>query len=74
MDIKKLSYEIKTKRNKNYSPEKLIGLQLTAVVNFPVTLIAGVKSEVLVLGVCSQSKDGVLLKPLESVEDGSLVS
>ena len=59
---------------KNYSPEKLIGLQITAVVNFPVKHIAGVKSEVLVLGACSQNKDVVLLTPLESVEDGSLVS
>ena len=59
---------------KNYSPKNLIGLQITAVVNFPLKRIAGVKSEVLVLGVCSQSKDVVLLKPLESVEDGSLVS
>tara|TARA_B100001123_G_C14450667_1_gene686428 strand:+ start:170 stop:505 length:336 start_codon:yes stop_codon:yes gene_type:complete len=58
---------------KNYSPEILIGLQIIAVVNFPVKLIAGVKSEVLVLGVCSQNKDVVLLTPIESVEDGSLV-
>ena len=59
---------------KNYSPEKLIGLQITAVVNFPVKHIAGVKSEVLVLGACSQNKDVVLITPLESVEDGSLIS
>ena len=59
---------------KNYSPEKLIGLQITAVVNLPVKYIAGVKSEVLVLGACSQNKDVVLLTPLESVEDGSLVN
>ena len=58
---------------KNYNPEKLIGLQITAVVNFPVKRIAGVKSEVLVLGAFSQKKDVVLLAPVESVEDGSLV-
>ena len=58
---------------RNYSPEKLIGLQITAVVNLPVKLIAGIKSEVLVLGACSQNKDVVLLTPVESVEDGSLV-
>jgi len=58
---------------KNYSPQKLIGLQIIAVVNFPIKLIAGVKSEVLVLGACSQKKDVVLLTPVESVEDGSLV-
>ena len=59
---------------KNYSPEKLIGLQITAVVNFPVKRIAGVKSEVLVLGAFSQNKDVVLLSPVESVEDGTIVS
>ena len=59
---------------KNYSPEKLIGLQITAVVNFPVKHVAGVKSEVLVLGACSQKKDVVLITPIESVEDGSIVS
>ena len=58
---------------KNYSPEKLIGQQITAVVNFPVKHIAGVKSEVLILGICSQNKDVVLLTPVEPVEDGSLV-
>ena len=58
---------------KNYSPEKLIGLQITAVINFPVRRIAGVKSEVLVLGAFSQNKDVVLLAPVESVENGSLV-
>ena len=58
---------------KNYSPGNLIGLQITAVVNFPVKRIAGVKSEVLVLGAYSDNKDVVLLTPAESVEDGSLV-
>ena len=59
---------------KNYCPKKLIGLQITAVVNLPVKLIAGVKSEVLVLGACSQNKDVVLLTPVETVEEGSLVA
>ena len=59
---------------KNYSLENLIGLQITAVVNFPLNRIAGVKSEVLVLGAYSENKEVVLLKPAESVEDGSLVS
>ena len=58
---------------KNYSPVNLIGLQITAVVNFPLKLIAGVKSEVLVLGAYSEDKEVVLLTPAESVEDGALV-
>ncbi|GIT03469.1 MAG: hypothetical protein CM1200mP28_07280 [Deltaproteobacteria bacterium] len=43
------------------------------MVNFPLKRIAGVKSEVLVLGAYSDNKDVVLLTPAESVEDGSLV-
>ena len=58
---------------KNYSPGNLIGLQITAVVNFPLKRIAGVNSEVLVLGAYSENKEVVLLTPAESVEDGSLV-
>ena len=58
---------------KNYSLENLIGLQITAVVNFPLKRIAGVKSEVLVLGAYSENKEVVLLTPAESVEDGSRV-
>ena len=58
---------------KNYSQESLIGMQISAVVNFPVKRIAGFKSEVLVLGVMSDQKDVVLLTPTEIVEEGSLV-
>ena len=57
----------------NYQVEDLAGLQICAVVNFPVKRIAGVKSEVLVLGAYSEDKGVVLLTPRESVEDGSLV-
>ena len=69
MGIKTSSAQI----TKNYSPENLIGRQITAVVNFPLKRIAGVKSEVLVLGAYSENKEVVLLTPAESVEDGSLV-
>ena len=69
MGIKTSSAQI----TKNYSPENLIGLQITAVVNFPLKHIAGVKSEVLVLGVYSENKEVVLLTPAESVDDGSVV-
>ncbi len=58
---------------KNYCPEDLVGLQILAVVNLSSRRVAGVKSEVLVLGVYSQNKDVVLLTPAELVEDGSLV-
>jgi len=57
----------------NYQAESLIGLQISAVVNFTAKRIAGVKSEVLILGAYSEDKGVVLLTPTESVEDGSLI-
>ena len=58
---------------RNYTPESLIGIQVIAVVNFPVKHIAGVASEVLILGVYSAEKDVVLLQPTRSVENGSRI-
>ena len=58
---------------KNYQAESLIGMQISAVVNFKAKRIAGVKSEVLILGAYSEDKGVVLLTPTESVEDGSLI-
>ena len=53
-----------------YTPQALIGCQVLAVVNFPVKLIAGFRSEILVLGVYTD--DGVvLIKPERSVEPGA---
>jgi tRNA-binding protein len=57
----------------NYQAESLISLQISAVVNFTAKRIAGVKSEVLILGAYSEDKGVVLLTPTESVEDGSLI-
>lgn len=54
----------------NYSPETLIGKQIVAVTNFPPKRIAGVKSEVLVLGAVSGTHDVVLLEPTFPVENG----
>lgn len=45
----------------NYSAEDLIGKKITAVVNFPVKKIAGVKSEVLVLATVCDTKGTLLL-------------
>ena len=58
----------------NYQPKELVGMEIMAVVNFPAKRIAGVKSEVLVLGAYSAEKGVVLLTPSDSVENGSLVS
>ena len=55
----------------NYTPETLVGTQVVAVVNFPSKRIAGIKSECLVLGAVSETKNVVLLTPSLPVEDGT---
>ncbi|PGK51973.1 tRNA-binding protein [Priestia megaterium] len=59
---------------KRYTPEQLIGNQVVAVVNLPPMRVAGFKSEVLVLGGVPEAGDVVLLKPNESVPNGTSVS
>ncbi|WP_026909206.1 chaperone CsaA [Paucisalibacillus globulus] len=59
---------------KRYNPEKLIGRQIVAVVNFPPRRIAGYKSEVLVLGGVPEEDDVILLRPDEQVENGTKIS
>ncbi|WP_423190185.1 chaperone CsaA [Alkalibacterium sp. f15] len=57
-----------------YEPEQLVGRQVIAVVNFPPRRIAGFKSEVLVIGGVPKEGDVVLLKPDESIENGTPVA
>lgn len=66
MGIKKSSAQI----TRFYSPDKLIGQQVIAVVNFPPKNIAGFISECLVLGVYDQNKNVVLLQPQPPVSNG----
>jgi len=48
---------------KYYEPEKLVGQQVLAVVNFPPRQIGPMMSEVLTLGVPDEAGEVVLLKP-----------
>ncbi len=53
----------------HYQPDTLVGQQITAVTNFPALRVAGIKSEVLILGVVTD--DGVILiKPDARVTNG----
>ena len=55
----------------NYAAEDLVGRQIVAVMNFPAKRVAGVKSEVLVLGAVSDRHGVVLLEPTFAVENGA---
>lgn len=59
---------------RNYTPEELVGRQVVAVLNFPAKRVAGVKSEVLVLGTVSDEEGVVLLHPSFPVANGSPVA
>ena len=54
----------------HYEPEKLVGRQVVAVVNFPPKRIAGFVSEVLVLGAPDRNEEVVLLSPDHEVPPG----
>ena len=58
----------------NYSIDELINRQIVAVCNFENRNIAGVESEVLVLGVLNESKEVILLETRETVSNGLEIS
>ncbi len=66
LGIKKSSAQI----TKHYQPEKLLGKQVVAVVNFPPRQIGPFMSEVLCLGVPDEEGEVVLLSPDIPVPNG----
>lgn len=57
-----------------YNPDALPGRQVAAVVNFPPKNIAGITSQVLVLGGVPAEHDVVLLAPDFAVPNGTKVA
>ena len=53
-----------------YNSDNLVGKQIVAVCNFPTKNIAGVVSEVLILGAIETESKVVLLHPSQRVENG----
>ncbi|MGG1597495.1 chaperone CsaA [Paenibacillus naphthalenovorans] len=70
LGVKRSSAQI----TRRYEPEKLIGRQVVAIVNFPVRRIAGFESEVLVIGGVPEEGDVVLLRPDEPVKNGTPIA
>ena len=66
LGVRKTSAQI----TKHYKPDRLIGRQVVAVVNFPPRQIGPFLSEVLVLGVPDDAGEVVLLRPDLKVPDG----
>lgn len=57
----------------NYQVTELVGRQVTAVLNFAPKDVAGVRSEVLVLGILCPKGGTILLTPVARVENGSRI-
>ena len=55
----------------NYSIEELLQKQIIAVCNFGKKNIAGIESEVLILGAINKNKEVILLHPQQKVDNGS---
>ncbi len=53
-----------------YAPDELVGTQVCAVVNFPPKRIAGLESQVLVLGMDDADGNVILVRPTFPVPDG----
>ena len=58
----------------NYSIDELINRQIVAVCNFENRNIAGIESEVLVLGAVNENKEVILLETREMVSNGLEIS
>lgn len=57
-----------------YTPEKLTGTQVIAVLNLQPRQIADFISECLVLGAMNEKKEVVLIRPDREVENGTRIS
>ena len=71
---KKIGKKISSAQITNYNIDDLINRQIVAVCNFEKKNIAGVESEVLVLGAINEQKKIILLKPDIKVKNGSIIS
>ena len=57
-----------------YQPNDLVGKQIVAVVNLSQKKIAGITSEVLVLGANNKNQAVVVLEPQKNIPNGAKIS
>ena len=58
----------------NYAIDELVNRQIVAVCNFENRNIAGIESEVLVLGAINEREEVILLEPSQPVNNGSEIA
>jgi tRNA-binding protein len=73
LDLGPLGERASTAQITNYTPDDLVGTTVVCVVNFPPRRVAGVDSEVLVLGVYDPDGRVILLRPDRPVPPGQPV-
>ena len=66
LGVKKCSAQL----TENYEPDKIINLQVAAVVNFKPKQIGNIVSEVLVLGFPDNHNEPILVCPTKKVKNG----
>ena len=71
---KKIGKKISSAQITNYNIDDLINRQIVAVCNFEKKNIAGIESEVLVLGAINEQNEVILLKPDIKLKNGSIIS
>jgi tRNA-binding protein len=59
---------------KRYKAKQIVGRQIIGIVNSPPRRIAGLKSEVLVLGGVPEKGDVILLKPDTEIPNGTPIA
>ena len=69
----KVGIKLSSAQITNYSIEELLQKQIIAVCNFEKKNIAGIESEVLILGAINENKEVILLHPQQKVDNGSNV-
>ncbi len=70
----KIGKKISSAQITNYTIDELKNRQIVAVCNFEKKNIAGIESEVLVLGAINEQNKVILLKPDIKVKNGSIIS